>query len=154
MQFLVRIRNYRSIGRILGAGKFRDGKPRSGPDNEMRSNRARWTDQVSLTRSVLISGTDRAGAYTQGRRPIQTPQMATLKRNKPRAFSGENYTTADVNSWIFKIRAYVKSSRDEEEKVEVAAGYLSGTADKWFIAKYSRGPLPTFEEILLRKVSI
>ena len=74
--------------------------------------------------------------------------MVTLKRNKPPTFSGKKYTTADVNLWIFKITAYVRSSNDDGEKVEVAAGYLSGTADKWFMGKYTSSALPTFDAFI------
>ena len=71
-----------------------------------------------------------------------------MKRNKPPTFSGEKYTTADVNAWIFKTTAYVRSSNDESEKVEVAAGYLTGTAEKWFMGKYISGPLPAFNDFI------
>jgi Ty3 transposon capsid-like protein len=42
----------------------------------------------------------------------------------------------------------VRSSNDESEIVEVAAGYVTGTAEKWFIGKYATGTLPTFKDFI------
>ena len=72
-----------------------------------------------------------------------------LKRNKPPTFNGENYLSADVTSWIIKVKAYVRLSNDEEEKIEVAAGFLTGTADKWFIGVHTNRPFTSFNAFIV-----
>jgi len=75
--------------------------------------------------------------------------VPTLKKAKPPPFSAENTSLAVVNAWIFKIRAHVRASTDEEEKMETAASFLTGTAELWFMAKYALAArLPTFDEFM------
>ena len=75
--------------------------------------------------------------------------IPTLKEAKPSPFSGEDTSLAIVNAWIFKICAHVRASTDEEEKVETAASFLTGTAELWFMVKYVSGAqLPTFDEFI------
>jgi len=81
--------------------------------------------------------------------PPSVMMTLTLKKAKPPSFSGEDSSLAIVNAWIFKIRAYIQESTDEEEKVETAASFLTGTAELWFMAKYaSATQLPIFDEFI------
>ena len=74
--------------------------------------------------------------------------MATPTRHQSPVFSGENYVSADVHSWIFTIKAYVRAVTDEEERIEIAASFLSSTADKWFIGAHLSSPFITFDAFI------
>jgi len=63
--------------------------------------------------------------------------VPTLKKAKPPPFSGEDTSLAIINAWIFKIGVHIRASTDEEEKVEIAASFLTGMAELWFMAKYA-----------------
>ena len=83
------------------------------------------------------------------RTPPSVIIVPTLKKAKPPPFSGENTSLAIVNAWIFKIRAYVRASTDEEEKVETAASFLTGMAELWFMPKYVlAAQLSTFDKFI------
>jgi len=63
------------------------------------------------------------------RTPPPVMMVPTLKKAKPPPFSGEDTSLPIVNAWIFKIRAHVRVSTDEEEEVETAASFLTGMAE-------------------------
>ena len=75
--------------------------------------------------------------------------MTNAKKAKPPVFTGEDCSLSSVNGWIFSIKSYVRGEENEEEKVEIAASYLSGVAKTWFVGKYALlDALPPFAEFI------
>jgi len=75
--------------------------------------------------------------------------MTNAKKAKPPFFTSEDCSLPTVNGWIFSIKSYVRGEESEEEKVEIAASYLSGVAKIWFVGKYALlDVLPPFAEFI------
>src|SRR5579859_6823680 len=81
--------------------------------------------------------------------PQDTTAMSSAKVNKPPVFTGKDLSLMTVNTWIRRVKAYVRKVEDDEEKVEIASTYLESTAEQWYSAKYgSAATPPQFETFL------
>jgi Ty3 transposon capsid-like protein len=75
--------------------------------------------------------------------------MSGPKLNKPPVFTAKNLSLATVNTWIFKIRSYVRETDSDDWKIEIASSFLTETAELWFLAVYgSAATLPKFDEFI------
>jgi Retrotransposon gag protein/Retroviral aspartyl protease len=62
--------------------------------------------------------------------------MSGPKPNKPPEFTGQDLSLTTVNGWIYKIRGYVRGADDNNHKIEIASGFLTKSAEQWFVAVY------------------
>ena len=70
------------------------------------------------------------------------------KIDKPEKYDGTDTTAAAVKTWIYRVKTYVGSSAAERQTM-IAASYLSGTAEQWFITNYADEPtMPTLPVFL------
>ena len=67
---------------------------------------------------------------------------------KPDQYNGADNSLSAVRAWTYRVKTYVKHS-PENEQTEIAASYLSGPAEKWFVTNYSDDEiLPNLPEFL------
>ena len=63
--------------------------------------------------------------------------MSTAKPAKPQYFDGTDTSRVAIASWIFDVNQYLTLTKaPENERVLLAASYLSGVAKTWFITTY------------------
>ena len=73
---------------------------------------------------------------------------SAAKSMKPDQYNGADNSLSAVRAWTYRVKTYVKHS-PENEQTEIAASYLSGPAEKWFVTNYSDDEiLPNLPEFL------
>ena len=66
---------------------------------------------------------------------------------KPPAYDRETRDAQTVDIWLIRMTTYLRLTKtDEKEKVDIASGYLDGTALKWFVGNQTTLLVGTFEE--------